>query len=349
MENSLVEQGIEQFRAGDRAAAYQTLRRATEENPDDARAWYYLAGAAESVEERRTYLERVLEIMPDNEKAREQLAKLPPTSQEESFSFDEAPSEANRETGEPAAAPQSSSGPLDEPASTAPPLESIPAPAEGFSLPISIPDAPEKLNFDYIVKLFVSQFQSGLAILQKTPGAYPREMRRATWWHFWFYLVTANLLIAAMATIGLIFNAVGLFLMLIFFVLTIPVGIATTYAGLYASHWYAATQAEGRGSLVQHAYSITIPLVTASLIANAISLVLNLLPFLGLFGGIISLVLTIYALFVAADGLEMVHKVSRNTTWVILIIMFVVQFLVGAILGSITASIVVGATISSLL
>src|SRR5688500_5332122 len=109
MAKDLTEQGIELLRAGDKDGARSLLQQAVQQNLEDVRAWYYLAGSLSSLYERRQALEQVLQLDPNHAKAKEQLAKL---------------SGGNSGTAEKVA-------------------EDLNAPTSGFKLPITIPDAPE--------------------------------------------------------------------------------------------------------------------------------------------------------------------------------------------------------------
>jgi hypothetical protein len=71
-----LEQGIELVRSGDKEAARQLLAQVVTEEPNNERAWMWLAYCAKSRSERKRYLERVLEINPVNFKAAEALEKL---------------------------------------------------------------------------------------------------------------------------------------------------------------------------------------------------------------------------------------------------------------------------------
>jgi twitching motility two-component system response regulator PilG len=70
----LLEQGIAAAKAGDKARARLILLEATERNPESESAWLWLAGVAESLEETVLCLQRVLEINPDNARAKKGLA-----------------------------------------------------------------------------------------------------------------------------------------------------------------------------------------------------------------------------------------------------------------------------------
>jgi len=62
----LLRQGAAAARVGERKAAGEAFRRATETAPENRKAWLGLAGAVESMAEKRACFERVLEIEPDN-------------------------------------------------------------------------------------------------------------------------------------------------------------------------------------------------------------------------------------------------------------------------------------------
>jgi twitching motility two-component system response regulator PilG len=69
----LLRQGVAAARAGDKAQTRRLLRQATALDPGNEAAWLYLAGVAESALESIGFLERVLQLNPANEKAREGL------------------------------------------------------------------------------------------------------------------------------------------------------------------------------------------------------------------------------------------------------------------------------------
>jgi len=76
MEETLLQEGIQAAKRGDKQAAQQSLRQALEFNPRNTAAWLWLSSVVEGDEERRECLERVLAIDPDNQAARYGLARL---------------------------------------------------------------------------------------------------------------------------------------------------------------------------------------------------------------------------------------------------------------------------------
>ena len=78
MENSLLQQGIQAAKAGDKAQAQRFLRQALKLNPRNVTAWLWLSGIVDSDQEKRQCMKIVLAIDPDNEIA---LRNLPDQAQ----------------------------------------------------------------------------------------------------------------------------------------------------------------------------------------------------------------------------------------------------------------------------
>jgi hypothetical protein len=74
--DSIMQLGVANAREGNREEARNLFRLVTQESPNNAQAWLWLAGVADSREERQAALERVLEIDPSNDMARTGLAAL---------------------------------------------------------------------------------------------------------------------------------------------------------------------------------------------------------------------------------------------------------------------------------
>ncbi len=73
----LVEQGANALKVGNIAEAYAVLREAVKLEPNNERAWLWLAGAVPGDDQRRFCLERVLQINPENSAAKRGLSALP--------------------------------------------------------------------------------------------------------------------------------------------------------------------------------------------------------------------------------------------------------------------------------
>lgn len=78
----LLQLGIQAARQGNRAAARRLLLQVVDQDPNNELAWIWMASVAETVVERRNYLERVLEINPNNERAKQALSRLKRSARE---------------------------------------------------------------------------------------------------------------------------------------------------------------------------------------------------------------------------------------------------------------------------
>lgn len=322
MATDLVQEGIEAFKAGDKARAAELLAQAVREpeNKMNEQAWYYLAAAQSDPARRKQALEVVLRINPNNTRAQDALAKV------------------NAQLGGGDAV--ASAAPASKPKRKVVEYSGddvISPPTSGFKLPVDIPDAPEFVDFGYIFAVFSQIFQSGLAILQKKEGAYEAELNRATWWRFWVYLGVGSIIIALLAMVGSFFGVYrAIVIALIYLIFTIPITLITYYASAYISHNYATKSAGGQGELVHHAYVAILPGLTAGIIGA----VLSAIPIVNIIGWFIAILLSLYALFIMVDGFEIIHGYERNKAWITAAIMVIAQILVGGVLGGILGAII---------
>src|SRR5437763_747295 len=74
--SSIVEEGIEAYKTGDKAEAVRLLTEAIRRDPRDETAWLWLGAALDDPEKRKQAFQRVLQINPNNEKARAALERL---------------------------------------------------------------------------------------------------------------------------------------------------------------------------------------------------------------------------------------------------------------------------------
>ncbi len=89
-----LEQAIAAIRAGDKNTGGQLLNQVLQTDPRNETAWLWMTAVVGSDEERRKILEYVLSINPDNETARNSLAKLkPPASPATDVQVDSPPKE----------------------------------------------------------------------------------------------------------------------------------------------------------------------------------------------------------------------------------------------------------------
>lgn len=73
---SLLNEGIQAARAGDRRVARDVLEQVVEQDQGNEKAWFWLASVVDTDDERRMCLRTVLKINPNNDKARAALEKI---------------------------------------------------------------------------------------------------------------------------------------------------------------------------------------------------------------------------------------------------------------------------------
>ncbi len=98
----LLQQGIEAARAGDHATARRLLDQVVMLDERNEKAWFWLAAVADSVEEKRAFLAKVIAINPLNDRARRLLDQLESVAAQESA----PPAESTPAEPEPEAEPR---------------------------------------------------------------------------------------------------------------------------------------------------------------------------------------------------------------------------------------------------
>ena len=73
---ALLREGIEEAKLGHREEARELLTRVIDADPENEKAWLWMASVADSERERRAALKKVLAINPDNASAQRVLGKM---------------------------------------------------------------------------------------------------------------------------------------------------------------------------------------------------------------------------------------------------------------------------------
>lgn len=102
---TLLKNGIDAARRGDRATGRRLLTQVLEEQPRNEKAWLWLASCMTKREDRRKCLNRVLEINPGNERAKQALALLDDSAPAAASGIDAEAIERLREKPSPRSAP----------------------------------------------------------------------------------------------------------------------------------------------------------------------------------------------------------------------------------------------------
>lgn len=316
-------EAIAAFQAGDRPQAKMLFQEVITADPNNDTAWYYFAALQDDPARRRAALERVLEINPQHQRAREVLA-----------SMDAAQASASRATPPPAKPSTSSAPPPPpaQPASSNPPPVAAPANSgAGFAVPFSIPGAPARVTFGELWSEWLALFIAGVNVLLRKPGVYEEEIARGSWWRFWLMVGGVAAISAALNLLGAILFGSGLFFGLMSALVTLVLSPAIAYAGVWLSDFWAKRQ----GSPVpqgQHATTAVLPYVPAAVLTAIIS---SLLPGIG---GLLGFVVSLYAYYIMGLGFQSVHQFQdSNQAWIT-----VAMFVVGIVVGAIVLGIIVG-------
>jgi len=195
--SSLINEAIEAYRAGNRNEAVRLLREVLQQDPRNEQAWLYMGAAIEDPEKRRQAFQRVLQINPDNEKAKAALERL-----------DAAASSA----GGPAGGASTSTGTGSTANETVESLKRAQQQAQqaaskvysqGFALPIKIEGAPDRVNGPYIVQNARRRTFEGLNFYTtRNFEQYESSVQGATAWDTVFIVTVGALALAVAELLG---------------------------------------------------------------------------------------------------------------------------------------------------
>lgn len=335
----LLQEGIAAFQAGDRMKAHDLLEQVVEIDPENEQAWYYLAASESDPALRTEYLEHVLEINPNNAKAREVLDRIKArAAQPESVANGAASAAAPASNGQRGSRIRSLDPSVDAPGAAQ-------DEAGSFKIPFNVPGAPARTTWETLARDGVTLLRGGLDVVLRKPGAYADEVDRATWWRFWLIAGTAAVGSAVLSIINALFlqirfssslfNIIAVLLTPLFFV---AVGLTTLFVGTYASHQYALRQG-GSGSLVKHAYTGALVWAPILLLNSVLSFIFNLI---GAGAWLITLLISIYQIYLIAEGFERLHLFTdQNQKWITAVVMIVAMFLSSLVLGIIFGGLIV--------
>lgn len=346
MANDKFQQAVEAFQAGDRERASELLEQVLAEDPKNDNAWYFLAAAQTDPTKRREYLNRVLEINPEHKRAREVLDRLNASEEaaQSSSVTDATPEPTPPDTGSTPVEPPPSAEPPQTPRRTSPVRPLDPAvgkkPGEadsgGFAIPIDIPGMPVRVSAEALFRDGFRLFLTGLDVLQRKQGVLMAELGRATWWRFWLLIGW----VAVIMIIPALFAAVvrGPFVARVVGALVgVPLTLLITYIGVAASHYWAKNNG-GRGSLLEHAYTIALIYAPAALIGAVVAGVLSFSGAFVILASLISLAVTVYGMYVTALSLKDLHQFSDpNGHWITMAV-----FIGAVIIASIVLGVVLG-------
>ncbi len=303
----LVQQGIAAYKAGNKEEAVRLLSEALRENRQDENAWLYLGAAIDDPGRKRQAFEQVLAINPDNEKAKNALARL-----------DAGVSGTARP-----AARSGGATVTEKPKSDKPRIDWS---QEKFALPFHVEGAPESVTIPYLIENARTRIQEAVNIyLNRDYDTYMRSAQGATMWDSVFVAGIGVVAMGAAELVGRIIGwplsgfhggILGLLLVPIFSAIVSMAGTAAGFAGgVFASKWYLDNQGI-KISLPQHSMyfaMIFLPLVLVSaattLLTHAIGfLVLCLAPIFLLVG----IAMLLYGWFLLKGAFDRVYGTDQN-------------------------------------
>jgi hypothetical protein len=324
----LVQQGIAAYRAGNKDEAIRLLSQAIRENRSDETAWLYLGACLDDPDKKRKAYERVLELNPNNDKAKNALARL-------GVAATAAPSSGGKDK-------MSDSGPK--------PKQEAPSPGEGFALPFQVEGSPARVTLPYLIENGKTRIQQAIQIFTKYDfEPIVNAGQGATMWDAVF---TAGVGVVAVGAADLIGRWIGWPLSLfsgglggliwpIFSAIVAMAGTAAGFAvGNYASRMYVENQ-KISVSKSQHAMYFALVFLPLVLVNAILSFLTNALPFLvGLLGpvsAIVWLVSAVYGFLLLKGAFDRVYGADNNRGLITAAIA-----VAGWVVGAFAASLVLG-------
>ncbi len=268
MESSpLVQQGIEAYKSGNREDAIRLLSQAIRERRDDEMAWLYLGASLDDPDKKRKAFQRVLEINPNNDKAKAALARLDPAPIEPIQPLEPATPAAPTAPSE-TPAPRSNQKPnwLDE----------------GFAVPVKIEGAPVRITKPYLLEKVPPRLRQALRVYTNYDAdLVVQDSAKAIMWDAVF---TAGIGVAAMGVSDLLGRWLFWILSgfrsglggLILPVFSVVFMLACTGAGFYVGYYLSQVYLEGEELTIvkpKHAMAFAAVFLPMTLVVALLSLI----------------------------------------------------------------------------
>jgi hypothetical protein len=330
----LTQQGIEAYKAGNKEEAVRLLSDALREDRQNEMAWLYLGAALEDPVRKKQAFQKVLEINPTNEKAKNALARL--------------------EGGASPARSTSGSRPSGSSAAPKKKVSSGGSGGEGFAVPFNIEGAPERVTIPYIIENGKMRAQQGLEIY--TTRDFEKIVtgaEGATMWDVVFIggvgvvATGAAVLIGGLIgwPLGRFFGGIGGLFWPFLYAITTMVGTAAGFAGaIYASHLYIKNE-KIDVPLTQHGMYFALVALPVMLVSAAVTFISSALGILGCFFipllAIASLALFLYGMYLIKGAFDRVYGTDNNRG-IITTVIAAGGWFVGSLIASVLTSIVSG-------
>lgn len=337
----LTQQGIDAYKAGDKNEAIRLLTDAVRENISDTNAWLYLGAAVDDPIRKRQCFEKVLELDPTDERARNALQRL-------NMPDDSGPDIAGASRSiQPMGGGARSGGAAGDAGER---FRNAWEGKEGIKIPFNIPGAPETITIPEAVE------NGRKRILQASEIYTKQDFQQiisaganATWWDSVFVAGVAAVVTGGAELFGSLIGWVTTFFAGGFgqlpwaFVQAALVMVTTGFAfagGTWLSKMYLDSQ-NTKVSFPQHAMYCAMAFLPISLVSAALNFVSQSLGFLACailpILGLVSIAASLYGLYLLWKAFESVYG-TENNRGLITAAMALVGGAAGSILGGVMVS-----------
>jgi len=317
--SNLTQQGIDAYKAGNKDEAVQLLMQAVRDNAQDENAWLYLGAAIDDPTRKRQAFQKVLTINPNNEKAKNALARLDAGASSAGATAGtgaKATGTSARATGATASDRMNAAG--DK-------MKSVWSGKEGFAVPGNIQGAPATVTVPELISN--AQVRAKQAYEIYTKQDYEQIVaagQTATMWDSVFIAGVGVVAIGLAELIGgligwpLLGFSGGLFGLIRPFLAAIVAMVATAagfYGAVYASRWYLQNQ-NINVSLPQHSMYYALVFLPLTLVTALITLISKSLGVLVLCAApvlfIVGIALLIYGWILLKGAFDRVYGSDNN-------------------------------------
>ncbi len=340
--SNLTQQGIDAYKAGDKAEAVRLLGEAIRANRQDKNAWLYLGAALDDPVRKRQAFMNVLEIDPANEQAKNALARLDMATSSAAPSG--TPGTGSRLGAQANATFNATSSRLNE----------VWSGKESFKVPGKVEGAPESVTVPFLIENARPRISQAIDIyLHQNFEQIVTAGQNATMWDAVF---TAGIGIFVLGAADFVGRVVGWPLTAFYgglggllwaFIAPILLMLATAagwYGAVYASKAYLENQ-NVRVSMAQHAMYYSMIFLPLILVNAATALVTNAIPVLACILFPVMLIAGLYSLWLLKAAFDRVYGTTDNRgllTAAISIAGYIVGYVIALIIGGIFGAVLRG-------
>lgn len=317
--SNLTQQGINAYKAGNKEEAVKLLMQAVRENAQDENAWLYLGASIDDPTKKRQAFQKVLSINPNNEKAKNALARLDAGTS--GASTGAKAGTAGAQTG--SAGSTTASARMNAAGDK---MKSVWEGKEGFAVPGNIQGAPATVTVPELISNAQVRIKQAYKIfVNRDTDQIIAAGETATMWDSVFIAGVGAVAAGAAELVGglihwpfsgnFIFGFISPFLGAIAAVLAVAAGF---YAAVYASRWYLQNQ-NVTVSLPAHSMYYALVFLPISLYSSLLTFVSKGLGWIQCFiapliflAYVVQLVLLIYGIIVLKDVFDRKYGAQDN-------------------------------------